>query len=241
MSAGAAASTSALTTAMTAPDADRPMRRAYDNTLRRQQAAGTRRRIVLAGSQLLHESHVRDWEAVTIRAVAERAGVNERTVYRHFENERGVRDAVMHQLEQEAGIDLDGMRLGDVSALATRIFRHVSSFPSAPRAALDPTLSETRERLHGALLGAVERETASWSDEDRTMAAAVLDVLSSVGAYERLVGDWGLTPAQADAAATWAIAMVEKAVRHDRSPTRNRAPERGTTRRRGAPIPRSRA
>ena len=37
-------------------------------------AAATRRRIVVAGSELLHASHVRDWESLTIRAVADRAG-----------------------------------------------------------------------------------------------------------------------------------------------------------------------
>jgi AcrR family transcriptional regulator len=201
----------------------RPARRAYDNTLRRQQAAATRRRIVLAGSQLLHESHVRDWAAVTIRAVAERAGVNERTVYRHFDNERGVRDAVMHQLEQEAGIELDGMGLDDVRELATRIFRHVSSFRSAPRAQLDPTMTEAMGRVHAALLQAVGDDAPTWSEEDRTMAAAILDLLSSVGAYERLVGDWALAPAQATAAVVWVIGLVEDAVRGALRPTATRS------------------
>src|SRR4029453_2711712 len=93
-------------------------RRRYDTTLRRQQAAGTRERIVAAGSELLHSSSIRDWRALTIRAVAERAGVNERTVYRHFVNEQGLRDAVMHRLEEEAGIDLTGLRLEEVADVA---------------------------------------------------------------------------------------------------------------------------
>ena len=241
MSAGRAASGAAPTDSVVATPATtgRPARRAYDNTLRRRQAGDTRRRIVQAGSQLLHESHVRDWGAVTIRAVAERAGVNERTVYRHFENERGLRDAVMHQVEEEAGIELDGMRLGDIGALASRIFRHASSFPATPRAALDPTLTETRERLHSALLHAVEGEAPAWRHQDVTMAAAVLDLLSSVGAYERLVGDWALTPTQAGAAATWAIGVVEEAVRAARPPTGTPPSEKTVTRRRDAPIPRS--
>jgi len=192
--------------------------RAYDNTLRREQADATRRRIVLAGSQLLHESDARDWSALTIRAVAERAGVNERTVYRHFENERAVRDAVMHQLEQEAGIDLEGMALDEVATQAARIFRHVSSFPSPRRPALDPTLSETRRRVHDALLKAVTDSAQSWNEDSRTMAAAVLDLLWSVGAYERLVGDWRLDPSHAVEAIGWAITLVTEAVRDDRHP-----------------------
>jgi len=194
-------------------------RRAYDSTLRREKAAQTRRRIVLAGSELLHASDVRHWEAITVRAVAERAGVNERTVYRHFANERGLRDAVMGQLEQEAGIELEGMRLEDVATVATRILRHVSSFPLAPRPALDPTLSRANQRQHAALLAALAEEAPEWSEEERTMAAAVLDLLWSVGAYERLVREWGLDPDRAVEAVGWVIDMVETAVRTDRRPS----------------------
>lgn len=196
----------------------RAARRSYDNTLRRQQAAATRRRIVAAGSELLHQSEVRDWAGLTVRAVAERAGVNERTVYRHFENERGLRHAVMRQLEQEAGIDLDHVRLEDVGRLAARILRHVACFPSAPRPALDPTLSETRRRVHEALYRAVADETPAWSDTERTTAAAVLDLLWSVGAYERMVADWELDPATAIEALSWAISLVEQAVGQGRRP-----------------------
>ncbi|HUC35657.1 MAG TPA: helix-turn-helix domain-containing protein [Acidimicrobiales bacterium] len=198
----------------------RPGRRSYDNTLRQEKAAETRRRIVEAGSGLLHASHVRDWGALTIRAVAERAGVNERTVYRHFVNERGLRDAVLRQLEEEAGIDLEDMSLEDVATIASRIFRHVASFPLEPRPPLDPTLSRANRRQHTALLEAVEHEAVGWSEQDRTMAAAVLDLLWSVGAYERLVREWQLDAPQAIQAICWVIAMVQTAVRTgDGAPT----------------------
>ncbi len=190
--------------------------RPYDNTLRRQRAADTRRRIVEAGSELLHSSDVRDWEALTIRAVAELAGVNERTVYRHFENERGLRDAVMHRLEEEAGIALEALELGDVAALAARIFRHAASFRLDTGPALDPTLTETRRRLHRALLDAVTGAAPQLSEDDRTRTAAVLDLLSSVGAYERLMRDWDLGVAEAARAVGWVISLIEDAVRDGR-------------------------
>src|ERR1035437_5698757 len=101
-------------------------RRPYDITLRSERAAETRERIIVAGSDLLHGSSVRDWRALTIRAVAQRAGVNERTVYRHFGSERGLRDAVMHRIEEEAGIDLSVMQLDDIAAVTTSILEHVS-------------------------------------------------------------------------------------------------------------------
>jgi AcrR family transcriptional regulator len=194
-------------------------RRRYDTTLRRQQAAGTRERIVAAGSELLHGSPIRDWRALTVRAVAERAGVNERTVYRHFVNERELRDAVMHRLEEEAGVDLAGMRLEDVADAAARIFEHVSSYPLKPRPPLDPTLTEAGQRQRKALLGAVAARTARWPKADRVVAAAMFDVLWGVASYERLVINWQLDREQAIRGITWVIRLVEEAVRKGRRPS----------------------
>jgi AcrR family transcriptional regulator len=196
-------------------------RRRYDSPRRREQAAETRRRIVDAGVELLQGTNIRNWDALTIRAVAKRAGVNERTVYRHFANERGLHDAVMGGMEEHAGVVLKGMRLEDVSKVTTLIFEHVSSFPLGPSQDLDPTLSEASQRQHAALLSAVSAGTTDivWSDEDRTMVAGMLDVLWSVAAYERLVRDWQLEPERAIAAVNWVMQMVQSAVVRGQPPS----------------------
>lgn len=188
-------------------------RRRYDSTLRRQRAAGTRERIVAAGSELLHGSSIRDWHDLTVRAVAVRARVNERTVYRHFVNERALRDAVMHRLEEQAGIDLAALRLEDVGEVAARIFDHVASYPREPRVPLDPTLSEAGQRQRKALLAAVTARTARWPEAERVVVAALLDSLWSVASYERLVVDWQLDRTQAIRGITWVIGLIEEAVR----------------------------
>jgi AcrR family transcriptional regulator len=187
-------------------------RRSYDSTLRRQRAAGTRARIIAAGSELLHGSSVREWHGLTIRAVAEKAGVNERTVYRHFVNEQGLRDAVMHEFEEEAGIDLRGMQLEDVADVTARIFAHVSSYPPDARQPLDPTLLHAKRRQHEALLAAVAARAGDWSPADRTAAAAVLDVLWSVASYERMVVDWQMDPAAATRGISWVIGLIRLAI-----------------------------
>jgi AcrR family transcriptional regulator len=193
-------------------------RRRYDSTLRKERAEQTRQRIVTAGAELLRRSSIRDWGALTIRAVAERAGVHERTVYRHFPNERALRDAVMQQLESEAGVDLERMRLGDVAGAAARVLRFVSLYPSEPRPPLDATLAATNQRRHRALLAAVEEHTPGWTDGERALPAAMLDALWSVGTYERLVGEWNLDSEDAIRAITWVIEVVEEAVRDERRP-----------------------
>ncbi len=196
-----------------------PARRRYDSTLRRERAAETRERIVTAGAGLVRSTSIRDWGAVTIRAVADRAAVNERTVYRHFANERALRDAVMHRLEQDAGIDLATLQLEDIAAASARIFQVIAEHPLDPRPPLDPTLTDANRRRHEALLGAVAARTAGWSQADRDVVAAMFDVLWSVAPYERLVVDWHLDRDRAIRGITWVIRLVEAAIRADRRPT----------------------
>ena len=207
-------------TAAEMPPTDPPGRpaRPYDGTLRRERAAETRERIIVAGSELLHRTSVRDWKKLTVRAVAERAGVNERTVYRYFGTERGLRDAVMRWNEQEAGIELAGMQLEDIARVASQVFEHVSQYPREPRPPLDPTLVDANQRQREALLAAIAATAERWPEEDRTVAAAVFDVLWSVAAYERLVVDWQIDHKRAIEGISWVIGLVEEAVRDGRGP-----------------------
>lgn len=201
---------------MTAPKTPTPRR--YESPARRQQAFETRERIIEAGCKLLRRSGIRDWRALTIRGVADHAGVNERTVYRYFGNERGLRDSVMNRLEEKAGIELEGMRLEDVAGIAARIFAHVSAYPGRPKPSLDPTLSDASDRQKHALLAALTDRTSGWSDSERASAAALLDVFWSVATYERLVTDWEMDRDQAIETVSWAIGLVEEAIREGQRP-----------------------
>jgi len=209
----------AVTTAKMSSDPPARASRPYDGTLRRERAAATRERIIVAGSELLHRTSVRNWKKLTVRAVAERAGVNERTVYRNFGSERGLRDAVMRRHEQEAGIDLAGMRLEDIATVATQVFDHVSQYPREPRPPLDPTLVDANQRQREALLGAIAARAEEWPEEERTVTAALFDVLWSVASYERLVVDWQIDHKAATEGIAWVIGLVEQAVRDGRGPT----------------------
>ncbi len=186
--------------------------RPYDNTLRRTRAAETRARIVAAGCDLLHETSITDWKGLTIRAVAEHAGVNESTVFRHFGSERGLKDAVMHHLEQQAGIELEELSLDDIADVAARILDTVASHPIARRPPSDSTLAEAGRRQHHALKRAVAQHTAEWTESDREIAAAMLDALWSPEVYQRLAVDWQLDQGQATRGVTWAITLVTAAV-----------------------------
>jgi AcrR family transcriptional regulator len=193
-------------------------RRRYESPVRQQRAAETRQRILVSGSELLHGVPVWNWGALTVRAVAQRAGVNERTVYRHFANERALRDAVMGRMEEEAGVDLEGLELEDVADVTAHILEFVSSFPLAPRAPRDSTVAAANRRQREALLAAVSPSTREWSTVDRALAASMLDVLWGVVSYEKLVVDWELDPTDAIRGIAWVIRLVEDAIREGRGP-----------------------
>ena len=193
-------------------------RRRYDSPVRRQRVVETRERILTAGAELLHGFPIWNWAALTVRAVAERAGVTERTVYRYFATERELRDAVLARFEEESGVDVVGLELDDVAAVTARMLEYVSSFPLAARAPRDDTVAAANARQRAALLSALEPHTPGWSSADRVVTAATLDVLWSVVSYERMVVDWELEPQDAIRGLTWTIGLVEAAVRAGDAP-----------------------
>jgi AcrR family transcriptional regulator len=193
-------------------------RRPYNSPVRRQRVAETRERIITAGADLMHGFPVWKWTEITVPAVARRAGVTERTVYRHFSGERDLRDAVLERLREEAGVSLEGLELGDLKGVATRIFEYVSSFPMEARVSADPSVAAENERQRAALLKAVRPAAKDWSTTDRRIAAGMLDVLWSPASYERLVADWDLPPKEAIRAITWVMQLLEDAIRNSSGP-----------------------
>ena len=180
--------------------------------------AETRQRILTAASKLMHSSPIWNWRDLSIRAVAKRAGINERTVYRHFSNERKLRDAVLLHFEEEAGIELPGLRLEEIGDLTRRMLEYVSAFPFAPRTPRDPSVAAANKRQRAALLAAVAQRTKRWPAKDRAIAAGMFDVLWSTVSYERLVVDWKLDSEDAIRGITWVMGLIEAAIRNRQRP-----------------------
>src|SRR5215468_8317300 len=154
-------------------------RRRYDNRARQEKAAQTRERIVAAGGDLVHGFESWNWRDLTFKAVAERAGVGERTVYRHFPTEQHLHDAVMQRLESEAGISYEEVDLDNLGAVTARVFASLQRFSvresvDTPR---DPTFVGVDARRRDALLRAVAAGAPQWSDNEQRVTAGLLDVL----------------------------------------------------------------
>ena len=197
-----------------------PPRRSYDNRARREKAAQTRARIVTAGSELVHEFESWDWRELTFRAVAARAGVGERTVYRHFPTERLLHDAVMERLEQDAGVAYEDVDLTNLDEVTGRVFAslHHFSVGGVIQAPNDPTFATVDERRREALRRSVACAAPQWTDTEQRMAAGLLDVLWHVPAYERMVATWGLDGAEATRAISWLMGKVVRAIDEDNPP-----------------------
>src|SRR5690606_10585242 len=114
--------------------------------------------------------------------------------------------------QREAGIDLDSLRIGSVGDLAALILRQVAAFRPVAPVDLDPTLRSAGERQRQALASATADAAPGWTGGQHRQAAAVLDVLWSPAAYERLVRDWELDSDAAISALRWAVRLVERAI-----------------------------
>lgn len=201
-------------------EASRNRTRAYESPTRRRQAEQTRERIITAGSELVHQYRSWDWRELTFRAVAEHAGVGERTVYRHFPTERELHDAVMHRLEDEAGIAYDDVDLANLTDVTRRFFTSLQRFTveQSVRRPADPVFAGADARRRHALLSAIATAVPEWSEHRTRAVAGLLDVLWNVPAYERLVDAWQLSSTDASQALTWLIDRVIAAIRSGEAP-----------------------
>ena len=195
-------------------DPSRGSRRRYDNSARAEKAAQTRERIIAAGSDLVHGFDSWNWRDLTFRSVADRAGVGERTVYRHFPTERHLHNAVMQRLESEAGISYEDVDLANLAEVTGRVFASLQRFAvresvDTPR---DPTFVGVDARRREALLRAVTAAAPHWAERERRVTAGLLDVLWNLPSYERLVGVWDIDRSTATEAVTWLMAKVLDAV-----------------------------
>ena len=196
-----------------------PPRRRYESPLRQEQAAQTRARIVSAGTALARRTRTWSWDELTFRAVAAQAGVGERTVYRHFPTERHLHEAVMRQLEVEAGVAYEDLTQDNLVEMTARVFRAALTFGVGTEdMPVDPAVAAAGERRRDALRRVVGNSAPSAPLEERERAAALLDVLWSPPVFERLVQEWGLDGDEATSVLSWLITRVMDDIGQGRLP-----------------------
>jgi AcrR family transcriptional regulator len=185
-------------------------RRSYHSPARQKAAAATRDRIIDAGTRLVREFTTWNWDELTFHAVAERAEVSERTVYRHFPTQRHLHDAIMSRLEGDAGIAYEEVELDNLAEVTARLFASLGRFAIKDSIGTPhgPAFVGAEAKRHDALNRAVSARAPELPDAQRRALAGLLDVLWSPPTYERLVGAWNLHNEDAVGAVQWLIAKV---------------------------------
>ena len=195
-----------------------PEKRRYNSVVRQQQSNQTRELILTSGVQLAREFPSWDWKNLTFRAIGERAGISERTVYRYFSTEQALKDAVIQRLVEESGIDLSALTLAEFGTTIKGLFQYMQSFAAKSKEPEDPTFSSVDKERQLALLRSVVDETPGWSEQQQQIVTATLDIFWQPATYERLMHGWNFDSKQSLATLTWVIELIENAIKNGHRP-----------------------
>jgi AcrR family transcriptional regulator len=195
-------------------------RRAYDNRLREEQGQKTRERILEAATALLAEGGDSDY---TIAHVAERAGVSEPTIYRHFGSRDRLHDAMDEHLRAHIGMPPTlGVRLEELPRVAARLYRQFGQNAQILRAALRSGLA--REIRAGAkvkrdrqMRSALAPYTKHLEKADAHGLAAVYRVLLGWETWDRLTGELEVDPTMAAGVIAWAVEAFNEKLERERA------------------------
>lgn len=194
---------------------NKPTRRSYSSPLREARALETRERIlegVAAWMQLDTQGEF------TLDAVAEAAGVERRTVFRHFATKEALLEAFWGWINHRITPHTLPGSLDELVAAPRETFARFDDHDGVIRASLHTPAGRTmrlaavparREAFREALRGATRGASAA----DRRRLEAVAHALYSASAWEAMRDYAGVSGAQAGDAASWALGVLVDAVR----------------------------
>jgi AcrR family transcriptional regulator len=189
----------------------------YRSELRQEQAELTREKIRAATAAILRESG--GAEAITFKAVANRAAVTEMTVYRHFPTRAALLEGLWEHMNREMGPNI-GMPVS-VEALLDQhaeLFAGFDRIPEQITASISTAQGrEMRSALNTkrrkAFLAIVEDISPRLAADEKIRVAAILQLLHSAYAWSSLREQWRLTGEEAGAATRWAMETLIKNLR----------------------------
>lgn len=189
----------------------------YHSPLRQAQAERTRELLLRAAATLLEQDPD---NALGAGEVARVAGVQERTVYRHFANKEALLDALWSWVNQQAGFTTFPTDEHELVEQPRTVFAGFDEIEGIVRASL---ISRTGREMR--LRQAVERRkafahclqaaTAGLPAERARQAVAVVHLLYSAPAWQTMKDFAEMTGVEAGGAASWAIATLLDALRRE--------------------------
>jgi AcrR family transcriptional regulator len=195
--------------------AERPRR--YSSPLREEQAQRTRELILDALTALLAERRA---DEVSTRQIAERAGVSQPTVYRHFPDRRALIEGLADRVDRQVAAQSTHIpqTLEDWAAWAPHANRmaddHAVEATAEAVLNADPRrYSEASRRRTEELRASVARSLPDLDAVDQHRVTALLRILASAQAWLRMREEFGLTGADSGALVGWAIRVLTQAIR----------------------------
>jgi len=199
------------------------VRRPYHSPLRAEQAAGTRSRIVEACVGL-----IRSGRELTVGAVAEAAGVQERTVYRHFATKEALEAAVWTWIvENLTQAELTASSEDELVNAMRRSFAGFEAGAALIEAMLHSrqglTIRQSQQTARRAMFERCAQAAVPDADSERhTRLAAALQLLYSATAWEQLRQFWGTDAEAAADIVETAIRLVLAGARHETTSAKRR-------------------
>lgn len=189
-------------------------RRSYSSPLRSAHTEDTRERILAATYTLLGQG---DADDVTIDMIAAEAGIQKRTIFRHFENREALFDAFWVWLNRKLDLSTLPQTAEDLVAGPKTAFPRFDEADGVIRASIhSPSGRAMRVRATAARRDAFAAALASHLSGVEPAAAqraeALAHLLYSAPAWEVLKDYGGMTGTQAGYAAAWALDLILSAI-----------------------------
>jgi AcrR family transcriptional regulator len=212
--------------------------RPYRSPLRERQAEQTRDLILDALTDLLE---TRRADEVVTRDLARRAGVSERTVYRHFPDRRALLAGLSDRLLDMTGSGPPGglSSIDDLPRIAVELMARLDEVEGVARAeallnadprGFSPATGENTAQLRRAIADGLPE----LDERDQVRLAAVVRCLVSAQAWLRMREEFGVRGKDAGLTVGWVLETVFDAIRRGRGPN-GTAPAPGTPKSSGRP------
>jgi AcrR family transcriptional regulator len=186
-------------------------------TLRDDQRAVTRRRIVRAVSDLIAEEHP---ATVSVPAIARRAGVGVATVYRYFPSKEALLDAAAHEVVTPSAARLPRSFDEVEQSLVAAWSELEEQLPLVRGQFASPVGRELHRRRweakHAVMAELLRAEDVDPEGDAGRRLLAVADVLTSSSALLELRDKAGIAVADAAAWCAWAVRVLHDASKEDR-------------------------
>ena len=193
---------------------------AYESPLRTSQKEATRQRILDAAGHLMED---RGLEEFSFAALAEEAGVQERTVYRHFPTKRVLIESLCDWYRKRIQYGDFAQTEAELLAKPTQIFPAFEQNERLSRALwASPQgrafrLSDVEERKAGIKAAIADAVHGLPPRQARWIAAAIHALLSSA-TWQSMKDYWNLSGEEAGKASSMAMELLLNAVRANVAP-----------------------